>query len=515
MKWKLTLILSPLLFVAALFQSYEWLCLFAFIPLIDLLENECGTLVQAFIFGFWTQFIYFIFAFHWIFHSFQSYFQFSKETAGILTFFICMLGALQWGLCSSLYYKFRNWSPHNSTIYRIFLFVSCFSIFNFFVYQIFPLHFGFHFYKGNLPGQFLARFIGWQGLGFLVLVINSVIYFTFKKSFKRGLLGFFGILGVLFFFDLICKPAPVNTSAQKSQQEIRILAIQGAISNEDKRSDLQKAMIKMEIMDQYYSLTRRGIKESQARIDLIVWPETAIPSIFEEGKIDEALQKDLMGFINDVQIPLLSGGYLQKKGLRNVALLFAPQSTNFQFSPKQKLFPLGEYIPFSDFGGLTKGLFPDVPRFQNDMISGPLQVLPGIKVTVPICYEILFDQYLLPSIKDTQFIVSISNDSWFESEMQKDWHATISFSRSLELGLPVLRVTNDGISGVATEDGNVFQVSKNTPEVFHQVLKLQKQSQTFYQLQGDWIRFIPELFSILFLIVLFSVNSLLNVKKIL
>jgi apolipoprotein N-acyltransferase len=56
---------------------------------------------------------------------------------------------------------------------------------------------------------------------------------------------------------------------------------------------------------------------------------------------------------------------------------------------------------------------------------------------------------------DTHVIITVSNDAWFGDSHGPHQHMQIAQMRALEFGLPVLRVTNNGITGIIDHRGRI------------------------------------------------------------
>ncbi len=120
---------------------------------------------------------------------------------------------------------------------------------------------------------------------------------------------------------------------------------------------------------------------------------------------------------------------------------------------KQHLVPFGEYVPFesilekagvTDFvqvpGGFTPG---SGPRILN---------VPGLPPAMPlICYEAIFPIEIgdwLSGATRPDWMLNLTDDAWFGLTPGPHQHFAQARLRAIELGLPLVRDANSGISAV-------------------------------------------------------------------
>lgn len=484
-------ILSGLILAASLFDGLEPLVVVGLIPLFYFWSQPHLQLKKYFLSGFIAEFVFMSVAFYWIQNAGKSYFLLNPFSSFLFYLVFISMLSLQWGIIGLIFGYFNRLYPGRMIFFLPYFMILLDEI----VFRFFPFHFGFHWYARQLPGLSWASFIGLSGLGFLVLCINLFLTLIIQKRAIRFSTG--GLLLVFIFLFLAPK---INTEGDRFQ----VLGVQGNISNEVKRTDLQAIENKMMTVDRYYSLTRKGLKENaEMNFDLVVWPETTLPFVWKTGASEnklDALQADVLAFSNRIEKPILSGSYFDDSGNYN-AVIYATPDKVFQHSEKKYLFPIGEVIPFNDFWGLTKNMFPEVPRFKSEKQPTVLKTK-SFNTVVPICYEGLFSEYFEGFQQPIEFIVSISNDGWFESPLQKKWHALIAMSRSVEYRVPVLRVTNDGASGSAEANGSYRFVQRDQSVAFANSFRIErKQEKTWMQKNGEIVNRIPRFLS--YVVVLF------------
>jgi apolipoprotein N-acyltransferase len=120
---------------------------------------------------------------------------------------------------------------------------------------------------------------------------------------------------------------------------------------------------------------------------------------------------------------------------------------------KVRLVPFGEYVPLREW-------LPGVPKLTDgavDFSPGPPPValpVPGLPPALAlICYEAIFPGRLPAAGPAPGWLLTVTNDAWFGTSAGPHQHALAARLRSVELGLPMVRVANGGISFVTDAFG--------------------------------------------------------------
>ncbi len=118
---------------------------------------------------------------------------------------------------------------------------------------------------------------------------------------------------------------------------------------------------------------------------------------------------------------------------------------------KVHLVPFGEYLPFQDI--LESVGIQQLTQLDGGFEAGASRKLLSTGIGpafLPlICYEILFSGELWSSDKERPgFIVNPTNDAWYGYSPGPFQHERQSVLRAVEEGVPLVRVANNGISGV-------------------------------------------------------------------
>ncbi len=162
---------------------------------------------------------------------------------------------------------------------------------------------------------------------------------------------------------------------------------------------------------------------------------------------------------------------------------------------KKILVPFGEYFPLSN---LIRLLFPENILFKNNLTKGSNNQLFDKNILPLICYEAIFPSFVRDSITtNTQLLVNISNDGWFGNFSGPRQHFVHSQFRSIELGIPMVRSSNKGISGIISPIGEVINATDSKKTTFLDVKIPNKLKTTVYREHGNFFTY--------FLIVLFFI----------
>ncbi len=192
--------------------------------------------------------------------------------------------------------------------------------------------------------------------------------------------------------------------------------------------------------------------------DLIIWPEAAIPIMYHdaayflediEAKANETQTGVVLGILYDDVEPMTFYNSITGLGRAN-GMYF-----------KQRLVPFGEYVPLEKW---LRGLiaFFNLP---NSIIypGGKDQEILGfdnIKIAPSICYEIVYPDLVARLAKESELLITISNDAWFGSSIGPIQHLQMAQMRALENQRYVLRGTNTGISAIINPLGKITRASR-------------------------------------------------------
>ncbi len=207
--------------------------------------------------------------------------------------------------------------------------------------------------------------------------------------------------------------------------------------------------------DRLMADTAAPVTLGAAKIDLVIWPETALPYLV----IDYPTLPALIGAAGKGAAVVV--GLQRVEGWRgwNSLQVFGPDGQVLASYDKHHLVPFGEYIPLGDLAQDWFGLTAFAAQNGNAYSAGPgpqvLDLGPRLGTVLPlICYEAVFPQDLRGTVRP-DWLMQITNDAWFGTISGPFQHAAQARLRAVEQGLPLVRVGNTGVTQVVDARGRV------------------------------------------------------------
>lgn len=247
---------------------------------------------------------------------------------------------------------------------------------------------------------------------------------------------------------LLATPALIGTpDFTRATGTLSVTLLQGNIPQDEK----------FEITHQAAALEWHVGALNEARGDLVVAPETAIP--FLPQQMPEGLWEGLQQRFGQGDTAALVGVPLgdERSGYTNSAAGFAPGQPVYRYD-KQHLVPFGEFIP-AMFRWFTDLMHIPLGDFNRGPLVAPSFLVKGERIGPNICYEDLFGEELAARFAGAgdspTILANLSNIGWFGQTIAVDQHLHISRLRSLELQRPMIRATNTGATVVIDHRGEV------------------------------------------------------------
>ena len=264
----------------------------------------------------------------------------------------------------------------------------------------------------------------------------------------------------------------------------------------------------------FQELLRLSEEAAAGHPNLVVWPEAAVPKMvrYYEDISNSIAQFALNHHIwmiigSDDAEPRPHAAAANENDYFNSSFLVSPQGQLVQRYVKQKLVMFGEYVPrwlpFSKYltpieGGFTPGNGPVPFHLQNLKVN----------VSVLICFEDVFPQLARKYVfDDTDFLVNLTNDGWFDEGPAQWQHAASAVFRAVENAVPLVHCSNNGLTCWVDSRGvmrDIFVSQKSgiygrgyltvrIPTLFPG----ENRAPTFYREHGDWFGWGCVLFTIL------------------
>lgn len=323
-------------------------------------------------------------------------------------------------------------------------------------------------------GALMASFWVYWIAGLLFLLLRAL----WGKQFLLYL--FPSIAGGVIVALLMVILSTISTPIERGNEKIQIALVQGNIPQEMKFSQAQYQAI----IQRYYQLTEKVAP----KVDLIIWPETAIPGIYEDDFSLSAVLRDLSAESGSTIVT----GVFSTEGplIRNSIVAYGTDSSRDQLYHKVHLVPFGEYIPFrsllSLFGNMIEIPFADLS--EGAMTQEPLSFMTAqgrFQGGSSICYEAVFGDEARLMGRESDFLINVSNDAWFGDSIGPWQHFQITRARAIELQKEMVRSTNNGVTAWIGPNGQVKAMLPQFQEGVLEVAVTPMRGMTAYARLGD------------------------------
>ncbi|NRA23187.1 MAG: apolipoprotein N-acyltransferase [Oleispira sp.] len=289
-----------------------------------------------------------------------------------------------------------------------------------------------------------APILSVYGLSFFSALTAATIYYAVRSKQTRYLI-------ILIIWPIGF--ALQNISWTEAYNELKVSAVQGNIAQEIKWLPEQRSPT----INAYLEQTRQHWDS-----DLILWPETAITILKDQFQayldtINQEAINNKATLITGIPFRYTQGPY--KGEFHNSILAIG---TGEGLYHKQKLVPFGEYIPLEK---VIRGLLPffDLPMSSFKQGGAQQDLLKAEKddqlylIAPFICYEIVYPEFVANMAKNSDMLITISNDAWFGDSLGPKQHMAIAQMRALETRRFLLRSTNTGITALVNHKGEIIK----------------------------------------------------------
>lgn len=345
--------------------------------------------------------------------------------------------------------------------------------------------------------QFI-EYTGMFGITFWVATLNVLFFFIYKRlttldeklpKLKPLLIG----VGIVFFIPAVHGLWALQNSDKDDVRTIRCAVVQPNIEPNQKWLERDFAFSK--IMAQMQTVREHPV-------DMIVWPETAIPNRLRyDRKRFETVHDELKyqwtplvtGIPDRTLIDDEQGRTLSRS--RNAIFLLRPDTASIQFYYKMQLVLFGEYVPeylrFIQNIAMDVGDFGYLPGDEHTVFTLPIYTekiqTDSITFAGVICLESIFPDFVRQFIvRGARFLVVVTNDAWYDGTFEPVQHAQCAVLRAIENRISVVRSANSGVSSIIDPYGRVLKQTLNgTEEVLFGELRVVDRATVFTR-YGNW-----------------------------
>jgi apolipoprotein N-acyltransferase len=301
----------------------------------------------------------------------------------------------------------------------------------------------------------LAPWVGIDGVRLALATLASAVAWAVAGAHRRRRLPWSGLLpaGLALPVAAVLWALPAPSAAPAG--EVRVGVVQGNIDQAQKWDPA----FRQATVETYVSLTR-DLAAARGGIDLVLWPETAIPLLVQEASPERDV---LERFAAEIGVPILFGAPAyeqrgQRTESRNAVFLLDADGRFVGRYDKVHLVPFGEYIPLGRFFPFVTKLVQGVGDFTAGPGATPL-VAPGRLPSLGplICFEVIFPSLAAEHARrGAQLLTVVTNDGWFGHTPGPYQHLAFAAWRAAETGLPLVRAANTGVSAAFDGRGRLL-----------------------------------------------------------
>ena len=456
----------------------------------------------AFYSGWWFGFCYFLLGLHWIGYAFlvdaeRFAWMIPFVLVGLSAFYALFYAVAFFGVC-----VLRR--RYDLVGLRL---VLVFSI----LWSVAEMARGYWFsgFPWNVSGIALSDFVFWAqsasfwgvwGLGFAVVFVSCCWATLFDSG--RWRFSHFVVTvscAVLFVFGLFLWGQAHLTSELHPPADVRLHLVQGHVP--------QKQKWVANLREQHFNRHRlmsidstslpsfvgdaQVIEQGGTGRRIVIWPETAVTKY---ALNEESIYLDLASILNKGDI-LIVGALRQRFLLEeqqrktwNSLFVIDHKGNVIGSYDKTHLVPFGEYIPSWRYFPLERVL----QGFDSLSAGSGLKTLalpsfPPLSAT--ICYEAIFPSQVVLSSHGglaPSWIINLTNDAWFGDSFGPWQHLAAARLRTIEEGIPLVRVANTGVSAVIDAHGFVRAfLPLGSKGIIRTVLPPALKEKTFYSRYGN------------------------------
>lgn len=298
-----------------------------------------------------------------------------------------------------------------------------------------------------------APLLGVYSVSFIVALSASSLYLLILQVRASNVDRWFAFYAGLFILPWLAALllGQINWT-QPQGDPIKVTLLQPNITQDVKWLPEQRN----KTLNQLYLQTRLNLDS-----DLIIWPENAVPLLQDHA---EPFLEDVTALSSQSDSVVITG--IPWRGRNNSGEVFHNSimalGNGSGVYHKQKLVPFGEYMPLQQ---VLRGLIEFFNLPMSDFRRGPAEQVPllvnakgeSLKISPYICYEIVYPDFVRDLAKESDLMLTISDDSWFGTSAGPLQHLQMARMRAIENGKYLMRGTNTGVTAIIDHRGRVTE----------------------------------------------------------
>jgi apolipoprotein N-acyltransferase len=345
--------------------------------------------------------------------------------------------------------------------------------------------FGTVFLDFSFSTKLIQKFgIFWFGFLMLLIfcIIFEILFACFQRKYQAFFFNFISLFLFLFFLVLITFESKKNQCLGDGFSSIvskdlivkkPYIGIRMISTFVNQKNKWQKSFLNQNLIEN----AKLSFRDDSSDITYFVWPETSFSFIVHLDEFGDLIENQnieyLASFLKEGQF-LIFGAILKQKThfseksmIFNSIIVIDHKGKVISFYKKKKLAPFGEFLPLSDFldflnlkslkifNSIEKG--PDdqpcIQCFENNKFLRKFYPL--------ICFEAIFplNEVQTKLAKNSDFILNVSNDAWFDFEFATSQHLRMVRVRAIEASKPLMRIANGGFSALIDKNGKILKIS--------------------------------------------------------
>ena len=323
------------------------------------------------------------------------------------------------------------------------------------------------------PMGALAPAVGVYGIGFLLVGAAASLAALVRPAGARAR------IGALASVALVAACSAGATALSFSAPKDTALGVRLAQANIAQEMKFSPERLERSLRE-YLELTLEDLPDD---IDVVVWPETAIPTSF--ARVEAALAP----WVSELErrgVDVLAGGFERTEtDTWNAVRQLGGTRQTYR---KRHIVPFGEYLPMRGAIEALVGDFIVLPGSDLSRGTGPhvpLEIA-GESIGVSICYEDVFGEEMRALVPASGILVNVSNDAWFGDSAAPHQHEQKARMRARELARPMIRVTNTGVSSSIAFDGAVEGRIPRGEKGVLDVRVVPRTGTTWFARTGNW-----------------------------